>query len=76
MTLNDKPIQPDKPQTLLRKMFLNHFLLQIWRHFRMMKIRYLIRRVMDGMKNNIEFEVEAYGKKAGVKNDVGDLKIC
>ena len=34
----------------------------------------LIRRVMDGMKNNIEFEVEAYGKKAGVKNDVGDLQ--
>lgn len=34
----------------------------------------LIRRVMDGMKNNIEFEVEAYGKKAGRKNDVGDLQ--
>ena len=34
----------------------------------------LIRRVMDGMKNNIEFEVESYGKKSGMKSDAGDLQ--
>ena len=34
----------------------------------------LIRRVMDGMKNNIEFDVETYGNKPGMKNDVGDLQ--
>jgi len=34
----------------------------------------MIRRVMDGMKNNIEFDVETYGNKSGMKNDVGDLQ--
>ena len=34
----------------------------------------LIRRVMDGMKNNIEFDVETYGNNPGMKNDAGDLK--
>ena len=34
----------------------------------------LIRRVMDGMKNNIEFDVETYGNKPGMKNDAGDLQ--
>ena len=34
----------------------------------------LIRRVMDGMKNNIEFEVQPYGKKSGMKSDSGDLQ--
>jgi hypothetical protein len=34
----------------------------------------LIRRVMDGMKNNIEFDVETYGNKPGMKNDVADLQ--
>ena len=75
MTLNDKPIQPDKPQTLLKENVLKPFSASDMAAFSDDENPdILIRRVMDGMKNNIEFEVEAYGKKAGVKNDVGDLQ--
>ena len=75
VTLNDKPIQPDKPQTLLKENVLKPFSASDMAAFSDDENPdILIRRVMDGMKNNIEFEVEAYGKKAGVKNDVGDLQ--
>lgn len=75
VTLNDMPIQPGTPQTLLGEKALKPFSASDMAALSDDENPdILIRRVMDGMKNNIEFEVEAYGKKAGVKNDVGDLQ--
>ena len=75
VTLNDKPIQPGEPQSLLKENVLKPFSASDMAAFSYDENPdILIRRVMDGMKNNIEFEVEAYGKKAGVKNDIGDLQ--
>ena len=75
VTLNDKPIQPGEPQSLLKENVLKPFSASDMAAFSDDENPdIIIRRVMDGMKNNIEFDVEAYGKKAGVKNHAGDLQ--
>ena len=75
VSLNDMPIQPGTPQILLNE--------NVPKPFSASDMAalsddenpdILIRRVMDGMKNNIEFDFEAYGNKAGIKNHAGDLQ--
>ena len=73
--LNDIPIQPGTPHTLLNENIPKPFSASDIAAFSNDENPdILIRRVMDGMKNNIEFEVEAYGNKSGVKNHTGDLQ--
>ena len=75
VSLNDIPIQPDTPQIILNE--------NVPKPFSASDMAalsddenpdILIRRVMDGMKNNIEFDVEAYDNNAGTKNHTGDLQ--
>ncbi len=75
ISLNDIPIQPGTPQILLNE--------NVPKPFSASDMAalsddenpdILIRRVMDGMKNDIDFDVEAYGNKAGIKNHAGDLQ--
>ena len=75
VTLNDKPIQPGEPQSLLKENVLKPFSASDMAAFSDDENPdIIIRRVMDGMKNNIEFDVEAYGNKHGIKNHAGDLQ--
>ena len=75
VSLNDFPIQPGTHQILLNENVPKPFSASDMSELSDDENPdILIRRVMDGMNNNIEFEVEAYGNKAGIKNHSGDLQ--
>ena len=75
VTMNGMSLQGDVPQLLLGENVLKPFSASDMAALTDEENPdILIRRVMDGMKNNIEFDVETYGNKPGMKNDVGDLQ--
>ena len=75
VTMNGMSLQGDVPQLLLSENVLKPFSASDMAALTDEENPdILIRRVMDGMKNNIEFDVETYGNKPGMKNDVGDLQ--
>ena len=77
MTLNDKPIQPGEPQSLLKENVLKPFSASDMAAFSDDENPdIIIRRVMDGMKNNIEFDVELMEKKLAQKMMSAIYKIC
>ena len=75
VSLNDIPVQPGLPKILLNENVLKPFSASdMAALFDDENPDIVIRRVMDGMRDNIEFDVEAYGNKPGIKNHAGDLQ--
>ena len=69
VTMNNMALQPSTPQALLGENGLKPLSASDMAALTDEESPdILIRRVMDGMKNNIEFDVETYGKNAGLKN--------